>query len=155
MTQAEILDLAKKALSLDTDTELAKVLGIGQPSVSKIRTGQNNFGPETALQIAEILGVDPAKISAAAYAARASTPKARKAWERAATLCTLLSVASVIYFTAIPNALAAPYHNVTPNTILTAWNLFIMSTRRRLKAAVEVTVKALADFLLTRGFCSA
>lgn len=93
MNQNAMLDKAKELLSIATDTELAQALGVDQTTISKVRRGRNNLGPETALRLAEILGIDPAKVAAAAYAARATSSTAKRKWEKAAALCIVLAAA--------------------------------------------------------------
>jgi Bacteriophage CI repressor helix-turn-helix domain. len=94
MNQAEILDRAKAALGTDSDSALAKKLKVDHTSISKIRMGRNNIGPELALKIAEISGIPAEKIAAAAYAARSKTQDAKRKWERMATLCVVLALGS-------------------------------------------------------------
>lgn len=47
-------------------TRLAKALGVSQPAVSQIRTG-GGVGPETAIAVARLAGVDPRELLGGAY----------------------------------------------------------------------------------------
>lgn len=92
MNQSEMLEKARKAIGATSDHELAEALGMRPSNISRVRSGKQNLGPESALKLAEILKIDPAKVAAAAYAARATSSTARRAWERAAALCVMLAL---------------------------------------------------------------
>lgn len=47
-------------------TRLAKAIGVSQPAVSQIRTG-GGVGPETAIAVARLAGVDPRELLGGAY----------------------------------------------------------------------------------------
>lgn len=81
MKQSEIIDLAKQRTKAKLDEDLAEMLGIDQSTVSRLRNGRQNFGPELALKVADAAGIDPREVVAAAMAARCKDEDARKRWE--------------------------------------------------------------------------
>ena len=80
MTQAEYLDLIKEKQGLTQDNHLAKILKVSTPTITNWRKGNRQFGPETAMRVAEILGINPARIAADMYAQRTSNQKLKKKW---------------------------------------------------------------------------
>lgn len=82
MNQTELIDLAKKRLGIEQDQELAKRLGIHPASVSHIRYGKGNIGPELALRVAEAAEMDPRDVVAVVMAARCKDEESRKTWEQ-------------------------------------------------------------------------
>ncbi|WP_244126221.1 hypothetical protein [Burkholderia gladioli] len=81
-TSVEYLDAVKARLDLPSDYATAKVLGLTRAAVSKQRSGQSAFDDLTAVRVAEILGIDPIEVIAAANAERARDDDARRTWER-------------------------------------------------------------------------
>ena len=79
-TTIELLDAAKAKIGITSDYALAKALGVSQPAVTGYRAGRRIFDDDTALAIAEILGVHPLQVIAAANAERAKTPEQRERW---------------------------------------------------------------------------
>jgi transcriptional regulator with XRE-family HTH domain len=80
MKTIEYLDAAKVRLGITSDYALAKKLGISQPAISNYRSGRSRIDDDVALTIAEILGLNPLQVIAAANAERAKTPEARARW---------------------------------------------------------------------------
>lgn len=70
-------DLKEKTGS---DYKAAKAIGIGSPAMSTIRS-RGRMGDETAIKVAEALGIDESEVLIAAAIAR-SDGKVRTAWER-------------------------------------------------------------------------
>ena len=58
-----------------SDYRIAKLLGITRASVSRFRTGKGSFCDETAIRAAELLGIEPLKVIAAANAERSKDEK--------------------------------------------------------------------------------
>lgn len=80
MNTIEYLDAVKAARQITSDYALAKVLGITQSTISGYRAGRSRIDDDVALTIAEILGVHPLQVIAAANAERAKTPEQRARW---------------------------------------------------------------------------
>jgi hypothetical protein len=80
MTTIEYLDAVKAAKGLTSDYQLAKLLGFPLSSVSSYRTGRRFFDDEAALTVAEVLGVNPLAVIAAANAERAKTEEQKARW---------------------------------------------------------------------------
>lgn len=80
MNTVDYLDAVKAARKITSDYALAKVLGITQSTISGYRAGRSRIDDDVALTIAEILGVHPLQVIAAANAERAKTPEQRARW---------------------------------------------------------------------------
>ncbi len=80
MNTLEYLDACKERLGITSDYALAKALRVGQPTVIGYRSGRSTFNDDTALSVAEILGVHPLQVIATANAERAKTPEQRARW---------------------------------------------------------------------------
>ncbi|SFV12864.1 helix-turn-helix domain-containing protein [Pseudoduganella namucuonensis] len=80
-TTGEYLDLIKVKLRLPSDYAVAKVLGITHVSVSNLRNGKSSMGIETAMKVAEILGVDEHQIYSDGQFERAKTPELLNFWK--------------------------------------------------------------------------
>jgi len=76
----EYLAACKKRLGIESDYALAKALGITQQAVSSYRSGNSKINDEVALTVADILGVPPIHVIAAANAERAKTPEQKARW---------------------------------------------------------------------------
>lgn len=79
MTSLEYLDAVKIRLGITSDYALAAALGITRSAVSKFQKGAV-FGDDVALTVAEILGIAPIVVIAAANAERAKTPEQKAKW---------------------------------------------------------------------------
>ena len=75
-----------------SDYRIAKLLGITRASVSRFRTGKGSFCDETAIRAAELLGIEPLKVIAAANAERSKDEKTRGFWMRYAAATVLFTV---------------------------------------------------------------
>ncbi|SFQ18994.1 helix-turn-helix transcriptional regulator [Ralstonia sp. NFACC01] len=79
-TTLDFLEAVSRKLGGASDYAVAKALRISRSAVSKYRNGQGSFDDETAMRIAEILGIDPAAVAAASHAERAKSPEVRQMW---------------------------------------------------------------------------
>lgn len=86
MQTNEYLDAVKRARALPSDAKLADALGITGASVSALRNRKAFMGDETALKVAEILGIAPYEVLADCHAERARNPETAKAWHGLADL---------------------------------------------------------------------
>lgn len=69
-TAAEYLDAIKEAQGIVSDYGLAKRLGWSRPRISHYRSGMHHFDESGALQVAELLDLDPAEVLTAQARAR-------------------------------------------------------------------------------------
>ncbi len=91
MTPSEYIDKLRKLHRLDTDAAAARLLKVVPTSVRAYRTGRAQFGPETALRLADALHVNPAAIAADMMAARAKTSRAKHRWAYIATTAGMVA----------------------------------------------------------------
>lgn len=80
MSTLEYLAACKKRLGIESDYALAKALGVTQAAVSSYRTGRSSINDDVSLTVAEILGIEPLQVIAAANAERAKTPEQKAKW---------------------------------------------------------------------------
>ncbi len=99
------------------DTDLAKKLGISQPSISNIKAGRRIMDEETCLAIALALNEEPMKIIAAAGIDRAEKTGQKSLWEvfMLRTRTSIEAGASVILcLVFVANFLTAPEAKAAP-----------------------------------------
>jgi len=77
----DLLEAVKVRRGISSDYALAKALGVSQPTVASYRAGNSRISDDVALTVAEILGMHPMSVIAAANAERAKTPEQRARWE--------------------------------------------------------------------------
>ncbi|MFC4158464.1 helix-turn-helix domain-containing protein [Chitinimonas lacunae] len=80
-TTVEYLTAAKAASGLESDSGLSKHIGISRAAMSQYLSGVRVMDDYTALRVAQILGVDPLEVIAAANHERERTAERREAWE--------------------------------------------------------------------------
>lgn len=80
MKTPEYLELVKRKLNLPSDYALAKVLGVTRGAISQMQLGKSGLGDETAVKIAEILGVASARVLIDVHMERSKAPEVRAAW---------------------------------------------------------------------------
>jgi len=80
MDTLEYLAACKTRLGIESDYALAKALGISQQAVSSYRAGNSKINDDVALTVAEILGINPLQVIAAANAERAKTEEQKARW---------------------------------------------------------------------------
>lgn len=92
------IDRAKAAKGWESDYRAAKELGITRGAMSQIRIGQSaTLGEDTALKVAEALGIDPAGIVIDQLAERSKSPTVRASLRKLAEpLYIMLSKACAI-----------------------------------------------------------
>lgn len=79
-TTLEYVDAVKIRLDLPSDYAIAKALGVSRQAVSQYRQGKASFDDLTAVRVAEILGLNPMEVIAAANRERAKSEDARRVW---------------------------------------------------------------------------
>jgi transcriptional regulator with XRE-family HTH domain len=95
MKTSQYLDLLKAHYDLTSDYQIAKKAGLSTQSVSRYRLNKTSFDDLTAIRIAELLEIEPAKIMADMHALRAKDAETRAVWERLSK--TLTSAAAAIF----------------------------------------------------------
>ena len=85
------IDQVKAKRHWDSDYRVAKELGITRGALSQIRTGDSaTIGEDTAIKVAEALGIDPAGVIIDQLAERSKSPAVRLSLGKiAASLCIL------------------------------------------------------------------
>jgi plasmid maintenance system antidote protein VapI len=69
-TAADFLDALQMKMGVPSDYALARELGVTTTRISNWRTGRNTFDEGMAIQVAALLGMDPAYVLACAAAER-------------------------------------------------------------------------------------
>lgn len=107
MKSVKYLEKLQKKENLN-DTELAKLLGITQPSISNLKAGRRVMDDETCLAIALKLGINPIEIVGAACIDRAEKTGQKSLWEvfmtRTATTASALLFAFFVNLFLTPEA---------------------------------------------------
>ena len=70
----------KRRLGIESDYALAKHLNLQSSAISKIMAGKHTMGDETALKVAETLGLPPALVLADVHAEREKNPAVAAVW---------------------------------------------------------------------------
>lgn len=93
MTIDEMLDAAKAAQNLPTDSALAGALGVKKAAVSGWRHGNRLPDPVACAALAGLTGIPLAKVLGVVGEARAISSDEKAVWRRLAATATLLAVA--------------------------------------------------------------
>lgn len=80
MKTVDYLKQAKRRLGIESDYALAPHLGVTRSSMSKLANGKTTMSDETALKMAEILGIQPAIVLADMHAEREKNPELQAVW---------------------------------------------------------------------------
>lgn len=80
-TTADFLDALKVRCGLPSDYAIAQLLGVTRQQVSHWRRGAQGFSDLIAVQVAELLELDPMVVIAARNAERAKRTDERQVWE--------------------------------------------------------------------------
>lgn len=98
MKSADWIDRVKAAKGWPSDYKAAQELGITRSAMSAIRTGDSvTLSEETAIKVAQALGVDPAAVLIDQLAERSKDASLSSALHRvASSLCILCKVASAV-----------------------------------------------------------
>ena len=101
MQISDYLDAAKKRLSVESDYELAKRLGVGRAALCGIRKGNRAVPLDVAFKIAITLELDPAVVVADLEAQREKNEERRAFWSgflsRAAAVAALVCTLALSY----------------------------------------------------------
>jgi transcriptional regulator with XRE-family HTH domain len=85
----DYLDAVKHRHGLESDYQLAKVLGVGHSTISHYRTGRSVMDATMCVKLAELLAVPAIEVIAAAEVERATRPEVKKVWLRYAAAVAL------------------------------------------------------------------
>lgn len=80
MNTVDYLQACKTRLNITSDYALAARLGVTRSGISQYQSGRNQMGDETAVRVAEILGIDPAQVLLNLAMERARTPETQAVW---------------------------------------------------------------------------
>lgn len=96
----QLLDRAKEAHGYETDSALAKALGVGRAAVSGWRHGQRLPDPVVCATLAGLTGEPLAKVIGIIGEARAISREEKAVWRKLAATAVLLAV---VVFPALPS----------------------------------------------------
>ena len=105
---ANLLDAAKARASIDSDYQLAKVIGISHQAMTHYRMDRTLPNEKVIAQLCALSGDDPGVIAAQIQAARSKTPEAKSLWlmvaarMQGAATTAILSVCFAIALIALP-----------------------------------------------------
>jgi transcriptional regulator with XRE-family HTH domain len=91
-----LLDRYAEALTLESDYQIAKALGVTRQAVSHWRNEKCTLDDTACLQIAEALKIDPLTIMAKVRESRKQTPREQATWERYRGRVALAVMAAII-----------------------------------------------------------
>jgi transcriptional regulator with XRE-family HTH domain len=83
-TTREFLAAIKAVHALTSDYQLHQKLGVSRQQISKYQSGEDTFGPEITVKVAELLQLEWPYVLACSRWERAKTPHAKRLWETAA-----------------------------------------------------------------------
>ncbi len=113
-TTNQFLDQVKARHALPSDYALAARLGITRSMVSAYRTGKRMLGDETAVRVAELLGLNTGYVLACIEAERTHNETAKAAWEQLADLVKRHGVAAALLLLVAAPALSPTPANAAP-----------------------------------------
>jgi predicted transcriptional regulator len=105
-TTADFLDALRIKLNLPSDGQLADHLGMHRQHMSRYRTMSGTFDDERAIQIADILEVDPVFVVACMHAQRAKREEEKAVWSRVAAMVS--GVSAAVFVAVILSAVDLP-----------------------------------------------
>ena len=80
MNEKELIEKAMESTGC-SQNQLAKKLGLKQPSLSQMKNGKGTYSDEVYVALAELAGIDPVQVLIERHTAKAG-PKAQKVWQR-------------------------------------------------------------------------
>lgn len=80
MKTVEYLESVKRKLDLPSDYALAKVLGVTRSNISNLQTGRSAMCDESAVKVAEILGMPSGRVLIDMHLERSKAPEVKAAW---------------------------------------------------------------------------
>jgi hypothetical protein len=95
MRTLDLIDALKRHRKIPSDYACAQTLGITRSELSKYRHGKAYLGDETAVKVADMLGLDAGYVMACMHAERASNPEIKVRWEGVAARLQRAGLAAV------------------------------------------------------------
>ncbi|CAB3726042.1 helix-turn-helix domain-containing protein [Paraburkholderia rhynchosiae] len=127
-TTIDYLDELRVKLQLPSDYAVAKALGCTRASVSRYRNGVGSFDDATAIKVAELLGLEPLEIIAAANFERSKDEHSQNVWAsiwgKVAGAIALNLIACAVGVSVAPTSKAAESGNANTGN---GGSLYIMS----------------------------
>lgn len=116
MKAAAWIDKVKAARGWDSDYRVSKELGLGRQTVSTYRSRADaTMDEETAIKVAQALGVDAAGVIIDQVAERSKSPEVSSALHKVAnSLCILCKVTAAAVAVVKKSRIAAPALNCPP-----------------------------------------
>jgi transcriptional regulator with XRE-family HTH domain len=105
MNTRELLDAAKAAQGWKSDYRLCKALGVTSSRLGNWRSGRNTPDDGMVLRLAQLAGIDPARVLAGIAAERSSDAEVKRAWLKIATAAAVLLAVQFALFTDTGSAL--------------------------------------------------
>lgn len=96
MNTINYIEAAKRKLGITSDYAIAKELGMSKAAFSRYKTGGRVIDDYTAAKLAEVLGIEPIEVIAAANAEREKDSAKVAFWRRLATSGKAASLASML-----------------------------------------------------------
>lgn len=82
-TMNDFVALIRKRKPDMKDAELARTIGVTRQAISQMKSGRSkHFSDETAYNIAEVLGIDPAYVLLCLAAERSPDQRVKHTWQR-------------------------------------------------------------------------
>ncbi len=154
MKTTEFLDAVRARHGLTSDYQLARFLGVKQPTVSRYRTGGGSFDEAMCLKIARALELEPGYVLAAIAAERAKPAEVKAAWSALAKRLAAAVGAAAI---AIPAILQNQDVQSFPGELArvrVSLHICANSARRALKWAVAAFAAGLRGLALALLLCA-
>lgn len=129
MNSNSLLDALKKRVDVPSDYALARdILHVTPHALREMR--ERGLSDERALQVAELLDLNPGEVLAAIHAERSKTKEVKEAWERAAKALRAAAVGTCFFVVGAlggnpPNAQGSPQPGSNSGSV------YITSNRRR------------------------
>jgi hypothetical protein len=139
MRTLDFIDAVKRHREISSDYACAQALGLTRAQLSRYRNGRDFFGDETAVKVADMLGLDAGYVMACIHAERASNPEIKVRWEGVAArlqragLGVVVAVLAVFLVGIAPTpADASPLQIKGASVYYVKWLRRLAATLRRL-----------------------
>lgn len=95
-TTLEFIADVKSKYSIESDYAAAKLLGVSKMTMSHYRNGKGLLGDDSAIRVAELLGLDTGYVLACIASERARKPEVKAAWKHTAEMLYGLAAALAV-----------------------------------------------------------
>lgn len=123
----DFLEEVKALHSLTSDYQLAKFLGVTRSCVSKLQSGRDYLGEETAIKVSKALKIDAGYVIACSHVERAKNEEIRATWRSVVEKLGSVAATVIIGIAAytLPVLPAHAVSSLLPN------NVYYVKSRRR------------------------